>query len=155
MRGLSTARRTVKLSVASVEMTSFFVLGEEGIPQGLKPRFVGAPNARAKARAYLRDNGKGKNNNRSNSKGKNNNRSNSKGKGNRKDEMRGSFAALKDDESFWRGERKTDNSKGNRRSFDFGCAVAQDDTFRWWVEIVEWVDSGCGLGWWGLGWGVG
>src|SRR6266849_2078819 len=113
MRGLSTARRTVKLSVASVEMTSFFVLGEEGIPQGLKPRFVGAPNARAKARAYLRDNGKGKNNNR----------------GNRKDEMRGSFAALKDDESFWRGERKTDNSKGNRRSFDFGCAVAQDDTF--------------------------
>jgi len=31
-------------------------MGEEGIPQGLKPAFVAALNARAKARAYLRSN---------------------------------------------------------------------------------------------------
>jgi hypothetical protein len=31
-------------------------MGQEGIPQGLKPALVAALNARAKARAYLRSN---------------------------------------------------------------------------------------------------
>jgi hypothetical protein len=38
-------------------------MGQEGIPQGLKPAFVAALNDRAKARAYIRSNSKSKSNN--------------------------------------------------------------------------------------------